>query len=97
MSLHLAPALYDHGVWNRNASSIADLPRPVVASIHPRDASVLAVANGDTVLVNDTFSLPVTIDGDVAVGSIVIPYNQVATKGLAATPSVSVDPLRGDR
>ena len=97
MSLHLAPALYDNGVWNRNASSIADLPRPVVASIHPRDASVLAVANGDTVLVNDSFSMPVAIDGDVAVGSIVIPYNQVATKGLAATPSVSVDPLRGDR
>ena len=97
MTLHLAKALYDDGVWNRHATSIADLARPASAAIHPRDASVLAVAAGDHVTIDGRYELPVQIDADVAVGSIVIPFNQVETKGLAASASVTVDPVRGDR
>jgi NADH-quinone oxidoreductase subunit G len=97
MTLHLAKALYDDGVWNRNAATIAALPRPAVARVHPRDAAILAVTEGSTVVIEDTFSLSVAIDPDVTEGSIVVPFNQAATKGLAATPSVRVDAKREDR
>ncbi len=97
MTLHLAKALYDDGVWNRNAATIADLPRPATARIHPRDAAILAVADGSEVVIEGSFTLAVAIDPDVAEGSIVVPFNQVATKGLAATASVRVDAKREDR
>ncbi|MGI9665609.1 MAG: NADH-quinone oxidoreductase subunit NuoG [Acidimicrobiia bacterium] len=96
MTLHLAPALYDEGVWNSHAPAIAELARDAFAAIHPRDASVLAVGAGDAVLVEDTFTLPVVLDPEVAAGSIKIPFNVKATKGLPATPSVKVDPIRAD-
>lgn len=94
MTLHLAPSLYDDGVWNRHAETIRDLGRVPTARIHPRDAAVLAVADGDTVIISDTYQLPVVIDPEVAIGSVVIPFNQPATVGLTATASVSVDPVR---
>jgi len=97
MTLHLAKALYDDGVWNRNAATIADLPRPATARIHPRDAAILAVADGSEVVIEGSFTLAVAIDPDVAEGSISVPFNQVATKGLAATASVRVDAKREDR
>jgi NADH-quinone oxidoreductase subunit G len=96
MSLHFPRVLYDDGVWNRHAPSIAHLPRPARVRIHPRDASALAVSEGDAVIINDMFELPIHIDSEVSVGSIVIPFNQKETKGLAATASVKVDPVRGD-
>lgn len=94
MTLHLAPALYDDGVWNRHAETIASLVRPAAARIHPRDASVLAVKDGSIVLVADRFELPVVIDAAVAVGSVVVPFNHPDTRGIAATPSVAVDAVR---
>jgi len=96
MTLHLAPSLYDDGVWNRHAETISDLGRDAAARIHPRDASVLAVADGDIVAISDTFRLPVVVDPEVAIGSVVIPFNQPATVGLTAAASVSVDPVRGE-
>jgi NADH-quinone oxidoreductase subunit G len=96
MTLHFAAALYDDGVWTRMSPNIASLPRPAVARIHPRDASALAVQEGSMVLIEDTIRLPVSIDPEVAVGSVVLPFNHLATKGLAASASVGVDPVRGD-
>ncbi|MGI9529571.1 MAG: NADH-quinone oxidoreductase subunit NuoG [Acidimicrobiia bacterium] len=94
MTLHLAPSLYDDGVWNRHAETISSLGRTPAARIHPRDASVLAVADGDVVVISDTYQLPVIVDPEVAIGSVVIPFNQHGTVGLTATSSVSVDPVR---
>jgi predicted molibdopterin-dependent oxidoreductase YjgC len=94
MTLHLAEALYDDGVWNRHAPTIAALVRDAIARVHPRDASVLAVRDGDTVVVADRWELPVMVDPDVAVGSIVVPFNHPDTRGIPASPAVSVDPIR---
>jgi len=96
MTLHFAESLYDDGVWNRHSPTIASLPRTAVARIHPRDAAVLAVGEGSSVIIDDRYTLPVAIDAQVAVGSIVLPFNHVATKGLAASASVSVDPVRSE-
>ena len=97
MTLHLAPALYDDGVWNRHAVTIAPLVREAVARIHPRDASSLAVADGEHLLIADGFELPVVMDPEVAIGSIVVPFNHPATRGIAATPAISVDVVRSGR
>ena len=97
MTLHFAPSLYDDGVWNRHAETIASLPRTAVARVHPRDASVLAVQDRSMVAIEDVIELPVVIDANVAVGSIVVPFNHPATKGLAATAAVRVDAVRSDR
>jgi len=94
MTLHLEPTLYDDGVWNRHAETLSGLGRRPAARIHPRDASVLAVADGEPVVISGTYQLPVTVDPNVAIGSVVIPFNQPATVGLTATASVSVDPVR---
>jgi predicted molibdopterin-dependent oxidoreductase YjgC len=97
MTLHLAPALYDDGVWNRYAATIASLVRPATARIHPRDAASLAVTDGSVIAVDDDLELPVTVDSEVAVGSIVVPFNHPDTRGLRASPAVRVDVMRGDR
>ena len=97
LTLHFAPALYDDGVWNRHAVTVAPLVREAVARIHPRDASALAVASGGSVVVAERFELPVVVDPEVAIGSITVPFNHPATRGMAATPAVSVDPVRGGR
>ena len=94
MTLHLAPALYDDGVWNRHAVTIAPLVREANARVHPRDASVLAVQDGDSVVIGERWELPVVVDSEVAVGSIVVPFNHPDTRGIPATPAVSVDPIR---
>jgi predicted molibdopterin-dependent oxidoreductase YjgC len=96
MTLHLAKELYDEGVWNAHAPTIAGLTRPSVARIHPKDAAVLAVRDGDAVTIADRFELPVQLDTGVAPGSVAVPFNHSATIGLAATASVKVDPVRGD-
>ncbi len=95
-TLHFAPSLYDDGVITRHAESIAGLVPDVTVRISPRDASVLAVSDGASVVIDDFLTLPVTIDADVAQGSVVVPFNQVATKGLIAASAVSVEPVRGD-
>jgi predicted molibdopterin-dependent oxidoreductase YjgC len=96
MTLHLARELYDEGTWNAHADTIANLQRPAAARIHPKDAAVLAVRDGDHVRIADQFELPVRIDAGVAPGAVAVPFNQAATIGLQATPSVKVDPVRGD-
>ncbi|MEZ5174761.1 MAG: NADH-quinone oxidoreductase subunit NuoG [Acidimicrobiia bacterium] len=93
-TLHFAPSLYDDGVTTRHSPSIAGLVPAVEARLHPSDASLLAVANGATVMVAGERVFPVRVDPSVAKGSIVLPFNQVATKGLAAMAAVSVKAIR---
>jgi NADH-quinone oxidoreductase subunit G len=95
-TLHLAHSLYDDGVTTRHSPSIAGLVPDVVARLNPRDASLLAVQNGSVVVIGDVLELPARIDPSVAQGSVVLPFNQAATKGLPAVAAVSVEAKRGD-
>ena len=93
---HFAASLYDDGVWVRNAGTIAGLVRDPVLRLHPSDAARRAIAEGDTVLVSGTHELVVALDERVSRGTIVVPHNLEATKGLAAKSVVTVDVMRGD-
>ncbi len=93
-TLHLAASMYDDGVTTRHSPSISGLVPDVVARLNPRDASLLTVQDGTTVIIGDSFELPARIDPSVAQGSVVIPFNQLATKGLRAVPAVSVEAKR---
>ncbi|MGI9642328.1 MAG: molybdopterin oxidoreductase family protein, partial [Acidimicrobiia bacterium] len=95
MTLHAGAVLYDDGVWNRHAPSIQNLAKRASARLHPKDASALAVDDGDFVLIAGQFELPVEIAPAVAVGSVAVPFGVSETKGLAATVSVKVEPVRG--
>ena len=60
--------LYDDGVMVRNSSGIAGLAPHGAAYLHPRDASMLAVVDGDEVIVHadDAFlCLGEKVSGDV--------------------------------
>ncbi|MCB1245913.1 MAG: hypothetical protein KDB69_01445, partial [Acidimicrobiia bacterium] len=95
LTLHFAPSLYDDGVTTRHAASIAGLVPEVVVSMNPRDASALAVNDGDVVVVGGDLELPVRLDVEVPQGSVVLPFNQRATAGVPAVAAVDVDRLRG--
>jgi NADH-quinone oxidoreductase subunit G len=94
-TLHLARSLYDDGVTTRHTPSIAGLMRNPSVRINPKDASVLAVTDGAEVVIDADLTLTATIDSSVPQGSVVLPYNHAATKGLAASASVAVTPVRG--
>jgi NADH-quinone oxidoreductase subunit G len=94
-TLHFAPSLYDDSVLVRHSGILSDLTRDASARLHPKDASSLAVADGEFVHVAG-LELPVEIDAKVVPGSVVLPFNHVATRGVLASPAVSIEPMRGD-
>lgn len=94
-TLHFAPSMYDDSVILRHAEILASLPAASAARLHPKDASALAVGDGDPVRVAG-IELPVAVDPLVVPGSVVLPFNQVATRGVPATPAVSIETARGD-
>jgi NADH-quinone oxidoreductase subunit G len=95
-TMHCPGSLYDDGVWVRNAASIRSLVRDPAVRLHPSDAARRAIAEGDTVVVSGTHHLVATLDERVSRGTLVVPFNLEATKGLAAIPAVTVDVVRGD-
>ncbi len=95
-TLHFAASLYDDGVWVRNATSIKGLSRDAVVRMHPDDASLRSIADGATVVVAGSHRLPVVLDDEVTPGTVVVPFNLEATRGLPATQTVTVDVVRGD-
>lgn len=95
-TLHFAPAMYDDGVITRHTPSIAHLGKDAAATLNPRDAASLAVTEGAMVVVNGQVTLPVHLDGAIPEGSVVLPFNHVATKGLPAVPAVSLEPVRDE-
>jgi predicted molibdopterin-dependent oxidoreductase YjgC len=96
-ALHTARVLYDDGVMVRNSSGIAGLAPHGAAYLHPRDASMLAVVDGDDVIVHADGSvrLPVIIDASLAEGTIYVPFNLSRTAGLGADGTVRIDAVRG--
>jgi NADH-quinone oxidoreductase subunit G len=95
-TMHLERALYDDGVWIRNAPSLRDLVRPAHARIHPGDASRMAISDGDTLVIGGSVDLPAEVDPTVSRGTIVIPAGHSETANLVITGAVTVDVLRGD-
>ena len=94
-TLHFAPFLYDDSVLVRHAEVLSGLGRDASARLHPKDAASLAVADGEFVEVAG-LKLPVEIDAKVVPGSVVLPFNHVATRGFPASPAVGIEPMRGD-
>ena len=97
LALHAARVLYDDGVIVRHSTGIAGLARHGAAHLHPRDASLLAVVDGDEVVVHGDgdVQLPVVIDPTLAEGTVYVPFNLAATAALGAVPTVRVDAVRG--
>jgi len=94
-TLHLAPSLYDDSVMVRHNEIFRALAPDATAGMHPTDASSLAIGDGDSVRISG-LELPVAIDSAVVPGSVVVPFNHVATKGMAASAAVSVEVTRGE-
>jgi len=93
-TLHLAPSLYDDSVIVRHTDIFSTLAADASVRLNPRDASSLAVADGDVVVIAGV-ELPVTIDPLVTPRSAVLPHNHVATKDVPATGSVQIETMRG--
>lgn len=96
-TLHFARSLYDDGVTTRHAPPIAGLVTAPTIRLHPKDAAVLAVTDGAEVVIGGDLTLPAALDPSVAQGSVVLPFNHRATKGIPASPSVSVSAVRGEQ
>jgi hypothetical protein len=57
---------------------------------------MLAVDDGSTVELAGTILMPARLDPEVSEGSVIVPFNVEATKGLAASASLSVRAVRGE-
>jgi NADH-quinone oxidoreductase subunit G len=95
-TLHFPRSMYDDGVTTRHAPSIAALMKASVVKMNPRDASMLAAEDGSIVELDGSILIPLRLDPQVAEGSVSVPFNVEATKGLKAAASVSVRPMRGE-
>jgi NADH-quinone oxidoreductase subunit G len=95
--LHTARVLYDDGVIVRHSSGIAGLAARGAAYLHPRDASVLALAEGDliSITVDGEVQLPVVIDPSLVEGTVYVPFNLASTAGLGAVGTLRIDAVRG--
>jgi predicted molibdopterin-dependent oxidoreductase YjgC len=94
-TVHFAPSLYDDSVLVRHAGILSSLGSDASVRLHPKDASSLAVGPGDIVQIAG-LEMPVELDPSVVPGSVVLPFNHVATKGVPASPSVRIEPMRGE-
>ncbi len=97
LALHAARVLYDDGVIVRHSTGISRLAAHGAAHLHPRDASLLAVVDGDEVVVHGDgdVQLPVVIDPTLAEGTVYVPFNLAGTAALGAVPTVRIDAVRG--
>ncbi|MFV9672618.1 MAG: NADH-quinone oxidoreductase subunit NuoG [Acidimicrobiia bacterium] len=95
--LHTARVLYDDGVMVRHSSGISGLASSGAAHLHPRDASVLALTEGDEVVItmDGEVRLPVVIDPSLVEGTVYVPFNLAGTAGLGAAGTLRIDAVRG--
>ncbi len=95
--LHTARVLYDDGVMVRHSPGISGLAAPAVAHLHPRDASMLAVTEGDVIAIrlDGEVRLPVVIDPSLVEGTVYVPFNLAGTAGLGAVGTLRIDAVRG--
>ncbi len=95
--LHTARVLYDDGVMVRHSPGLSGLASRGAAYLHPRDASVLAVTEGDEIVirVDGEVQLPVVIDPSLVEGTVYVPFNLAGTAGLGAVGTLRIDVVRG--
>ncbi|MEA3501572.1 MAG: molybdopterin dinucleotide binding domain-containing protein, partial [Actinomycetota bacterium] len=95
--LHTARVLYDDGVMVRHSPGVSGLAASAAAYLHPRDASMLAVTEGDEIAirVDGAVQLPVVIDPTLVEGTVYVPFNLAATAGLGAVGTLRIDAVRG--
>jgi NADH-quinone oxidoreductase subunit G len=96
--LHLARVLYDDGVKTRMSPSLAALAPDAYVYLNAEDAAQLGLAIGALVLVESEYGsveLPVAIDNSLGTGTVYVPANLSATRGIGAAVAVVVTPGDG--
>jgi NADH-quinone oxidoreductase subunit G len=91
--LHLARVLYDDGVRVRMSPSLAPLAATACAYLNAEDALALGVDEGTEVIVESDYGsarLPAALDNSLGRGTVYVPANLAATRGLGAAVSVTV-------
>jgi len=100
LTLHSGRVLYDGGTRIAHSPALAALaPQPAV-HLHPRDASALALTDGQQVDVIGelaTLSVPLRVDPTMAEGAAYVPANLDATWILGSPEVVAVEPNTADK
>jgi predicted molibdopterin-dependent oxidoreductase YjgC len=91
--LHYARTLFDDGVMLRYSPSLAPLAPGAAAHLHPDDAKLMTVREGDEVEVeteSGSARLSVRLDHSLGHGVVYIPFNQPGVASLGSDPRVTV-------
>ena len=94
LALHSGRVLFDAGTRNTQSPALAALAPDPAAYLHPRDASALALADGQDVDVAGEFGtvrVPLKLDSTLAEGSVYIPANLESTWVLGVPDVVTVE------
>jgi predicted molibdopterin-dependent oxidoreductase YjgC len=94
LTLHSGRVLYDCGTRNAQSPALAALTPGPAAYLHPRDASALALTDGQEVDVAGEFGtvrLPLRLDSTLAEGSVYVPANLDSTWALGVPDVVTVE------
>jgi predicted molibdopterin-dependent oxidoreductase YjgC len=91
--LHYARTMFDDGVILRHSSSLAPLAPGAAAHLHPDDARLMIVREGDDVEVETeagSATLSVRLDQSLGHGVVYIPFNQPGVPSFGSDPRVTV-------
>ena len=91
--LHYARTMFDDGVILRHSSSLAPLAPGAAAHLHPDDARLMTVREGDDVEVETeagSATLSVRLDQSLGHGVVYIPFNQPGVPSFGSDPRVTV-------
>ncbi|MEX2623676.1 MAG: NADH-quinone oxidoreductase subunit NuoG [Acidimicrobiia bacterium] len=91
--LHYARTMFDDGVIMRHSSSLAPLAPGAAAHLHPDDARLMTVREGDDVEVETeagSATLSVRLDQSLGHGVVYIPFNQPGVPSFGSDPRVTV-------
>ncbi|MCP3975831.1 MAG: NADH-quinone oxidoreductase subunit NuoG [bacterium] len=100
LTLHSGRVLYDGGTRVSQSPALATLTPDPAVHLHPRDASALALTEGQDVDVIGelaTLRLPLKVDPTLAEGAVYVPANLDSTWMLGAPDSVAVEPRPEDK
>ena len=93
MALHYARTMYDDGVMMRESSSLRPLAPGAAAHLHPSDAALLGLEEGDPATVTTTAGsvrTKVVIDPTLHQGVVYVPFNQPDTPSLGSVTEAMV-------
>ncbi len=93
--LHLARVLYDDGVRTRMSPSLAALAAEAKVYLNAEDAAELGLVEGASASLQSesgSATLPVAFDRSLGRGTVYVPANLAATRGLGAAVAVTLAP-----